>query len=119
MIHHVLVSCPPNTEDRQREFYEGVLGWPEVAKPPILARRGGCWFDVPGGGQVHVGVEADFRPATKAHPAFIVDVDEVAARLTAAGRPVRWADSAELPGYRRFHTDDGVGNRLEFMTPIA
>lgn len=115
MIHHVQVSCPEGAEDRQREFYAGVLGWPELEKPPLLAARGGCWFGVPGGGEVHVGVEADFRPAAKAHPAFVVDVDAVARALADAGLPVRWADPAEIPGVRRFHTDDGVGNRLEFM----
>jgi hypothetical protein len=65
---------------------------------------------------LHVGVEEDFRPAAKAHPAFVAEVDEVAERLTAGGFPVRWADPAEVPGKRRFHTEDAVGNRLEFMS---
>lgn len=121
MIHHVQVSCPAGAEQRQRAFYNGVLGWTELAKPPLLAVRGGCWFQVPGvggpAGELHVGVEEDFRPATKAHPAFVADVDAVADALTAAGCPVRWADPAEVPGKRRFHTEDGVGNRLEFMSP--
>lgn len=120
MIHHVQVSAPVGTEDRQRAFYNGVLGWDELEKPPLLAARGGCWFRVPGvggpDGELHVGVEADFRPAAKAHPAFVADVDQVAAALTAAGAPVRWADPAEVPGRRRFHTEDAFGNRLEFMS---
>lgn len=120
MIHHVQVSCPAGAEDRQRGFYGGVLGWAELAKPPLLAVRGGCWFRVPGvggpDGELHVGVEEDFRPAAKAHPAFVADVDTLAAALTAAGCPVRWADPAEVPGRRRFHTEDAVGNRLEFMS---
>jgi catechol 2,3-dioxygenase-like lactoylglutathione lyase family enzyme len=115
VIHHVQVSCPAGAEDRQRAFYTGVLGWPELPKPPLLAARGGCWFQVPDGGELHVGVEPDFRPAAKAHPAFVVDVAAVAHALTAAGCPVRWADPAEIPGRRRFHTVDGVGNRLEFL----
>jgi catechol 2,3-dioxygenase-like lactoylglutathione lyase family enzyme len=119
VIHHVQVSCPAGAEDRQRAFYAGVLGWPELAKPPLLAVRGGCWFQVPGrggpDGELHVGVESDFRPALKAHPAFVVDVDRVAEALTAAGYPVTWADPAEIPGRRRFHTSDGVGNRVEFL----
>jgi predicted enzyme related to lactoylglutathione lyase len=116
VIHHVQVSCPAGAEDRQRAFYQGVLGWAELPKPPLLAVRGGCWFQVPGSGELHVGVEEDFRPASKAHPAFVADVDEVAGALTAAGCPVRWADPAEVPGIRRFHTEDAVGNRLEFMS---
>jgi catechol 2,3-dioxygenase-like lactoylglutathione lyase family enzyme len=119
VIHHVQVSCPPGAEDRQRAFYSGLLGWAELDKPPLLAVRGGCWFRVPGhggpDGELHVGVEADFRPAAKAHPAFVVDVDDVASALTAADWPVRWADPAEIPGRRRFHTEDGVGNRVEFL----
>ncbi|HEY4453039.1 MAG TPA: VOC family protein [Pseudonocardiaceae bacterium] len=119
MIHHVQVSAPPNAEERLRAFYTGVLGWTELPKPPLLAKRGGCWFAVPGvggpDGELHVGVEADFRPARKAHPAFVVDVDATAAALEAADYPVKWADPAEIPGRRRFHTQDVVGNRLEFL----
>jgi hypothetical protein len=119
MIHHVQISCPPGAEDRVRGYYSGVLGWTELPKPPVLAARGGCWFRVPGvggpDGELHVGVEDDFRPARKAHPAFVVDVDAVAAAIDAAGYPVRWAHPDELPGRRRFHTDDVLGNRLEFL----
>ncbi|GGL45516.1 HIT domain-containing protein [Nocardia jinanensis] len=102
-----------------RAFYHGVLGWPELTKPPLLAARGGCWFSVPGVGgptaELHIGVEEPFRPARKAHPAFVVHVDTTAATLIAAGHTVRWADPAEIPGRRRFHTDDPAGNRLEFL----
>ncbi|MFI6956815.1 glyoxalase [Nocardia sp. NPDC050408] len=115
------VGCPAGSEDRQRAFYEGVLGWTELPKPPLLAARGGCWFQVPGlsgpDGELHVGVEQDFRPAHRAHPAFVVDIDATAGALVAAGYPVEWADPAEIPGRRRFHTRDGVGNRLEFLSP--
>ena len=90
-----------------------------LPKPPLLAARGGCWFRVPGAGgpdgELHVGVEADFRPARKAHPAFVLDVDAVADVLERADYLVRWADPAEIPGRRRFHTFDSVGNRLEFL----
>ncbi|OZF49273.1 glyoxalase [Rhodococcus sp. 14-1411-2a] len=122
MIHHVQVACPAGGEDREREFYSGALGWQEIAKPPLLAVRGGCWFCVPGvggpDGEVHVGIENDFRPALKAHPAFVVDVDATAAALTSAGYPVNWADPEEIPGRRRFHTSDGVGNRIEFVAAL-
>ncbi|WP_024801087.1 glyoxalase [Nocardia sp. BMG51109] len=121
MIHHVQVSSPPGSEGRQRAFYTGILGWAELPKPPVLAARGGCWFRVPGNGgpdgELHVGIEDDFRPARKAHPGFVVDVDAVAAALSAAGYPVTWADPEEIPGRRRFHSRDGVGNRLEFLAP--
>ena len=119
MIHHVQIACPPGAEDRMRAFYTGVLGWPELPKPPLLAARGGCWFQVPGvggpAGELHVGVVEPFHPARKAHPAFVVDVDAMSAAVSAASHEVRWADPAEVPGRRRFHTDDPVGNRLEFL----
>ncbi len=90
-----------------------------LPKPPLLAERGGCWFRVPGcggpDGELHVGVEADFRPALEAHPAFVVDVDATAEAVAAGGHPVRRADPAEIPGRRRFFTVDGIGNRLEFL----
>jgi len=119
VIHHVQVACPVGGEAAQRAFYAQALGWQELPKPPLLAARGGCWFRVPGlggpDGELHVGVEKDFRPARKAHPAFVVDVDTTAAALLAAGFPVEWADPAEIPGRRRFHSADGVGNRVEFL----
>ena len=119
MLHHVQIAAPVGSEDRLREFYGGVLGWRELPKPPLLAARGGCWFQVPGHGgpdaELHVGIEEDFRPAKKAHPAFVVDVDATAAAITAAGHEIRWADPAEIPGRRRFHANDPVGNRLEFL----
>jgi catechol 2,3-dioxygenase-like lactoylglutathione lyase family enzyme len=117
MIHHVQLACPPGSEDALRAFYAGVLGLEEKPKPPLLAVRGGCWF-IGYGIELHLGVEADFRPARKAHPALLwPSLDELAERLTAAGYPVRWPDQAELPGLRRFYTDDPNGNRLEFLAP--
>jgi catechol 2,3-dioxygenase-like lactoylglutathione lyase family enzyme len=111
-LHHVQVSCPPGGEPAARAFYGDVLGIPEVAKPPVLAARGGVWFrtdDV----EIHVGVEDAFTPAHKAHPALLVDdVDAVAADAEAAGFAVTWGD---FPGFRRFHTHDGNGNRVEIL----
>ena len=63
---------PAGREAEAVAFYEGVLGIPHVPKPDHLAARGGCWFE-DGDLKVHLGVDAGFRPATKAHPAFIVD----------------------------------------------
>ena len=59
-------------------------------------------------------MEEGFTPARKAHPAFVVDdVDRLAARLSAAGSDISW--DSNLPGYRRFHTADPHGNRVEFL----
>ena len=114
-LHHVQVGCPPGGEAAARAFYAGALGMSEVAKPPVLAARGGVWFrcdDV----EVHIGVEQPFAAARKAHPAFSVDdIDAVAASVVAGGFPVVWDD--DFPGYRRFYTADGNGNRVEILSP--
>lgn len=116
MLHHVQVSCPPGGEDAARRFYAEGLQIPEVAKPPVLTARGGCWFRGPAV-EVHVGVEEGFAPAGKAHPAFLVeDIDEVGVRLTGQGFPVTWDD--DFPGYRRFYTVDGNGNRVEVLAAV-
>jgi catechol 2,3-dioxygenase-like lactoylglutathione lyase family enzyme len=118
MIHHVQIACPPGSEEALRTFYRDLLGLTELSKPPILAARGGCWF-AGYGIELHLGVEEDFRPARKAHPGLLwPDLDALAARLTAAGHPVHWADPAEIPGRRRFHTDDPHGNRIEFLSEL-
>jgi len=113
-IDHVQLAMPAGREADAVAFYEGLLGLPQQQKPPHLAVRGGCWFGE-GDVRIHLGVEADFRPARKAHPAFLVDLDAVAVALTTAGYEVVWADPAEIPGRRRLHTYDAVGNRIEFI----
>jgi catechol 2,3-dioxygenase-like lactoylglutathione lyase family enzyme len=112
-LDHVQLACPAGSEGRLCSFYAGLLGMEEVPKPPALATRGGAWFRA-GTAEVHLGVEEPFRPARKAHPGLVVDdVGAVAARLTEAGHAVRWDDA--VPGRRRFHTDDPVGNRVEIL----
>jgi hypothetical protein len=120
MIHHVQVSCPAGSEDALRAFYIDVVGFAEKAKPAPLAARGGAWF-AGHGVELHLGVEADFRAARKAHPGLLwpsLDALTVlAGRLEAAGYPVVWSDELMLldPPLRRFHTEDPHGNRLEFL----
>jgi catechol 2,3-dioxygenase-like lactoylglutathione lyase family enzyme/ketosteroid isomerase-like protein len=114
-IDHVQIAAPPGCEEAARRFYGRVLGLAELDKPEPLSGRGGTWFAL-GDQQLHIGVEADFAPARKAHPAIRVDPDELdqlAERLASAGVAARW--DAALPGARRFYTDDPWGNRLEFL----
>jgi catechol 2,3-dioxygenase-like lactoylglutathione lyase family enzyme len=116
VIHHVQLACPAGSEDRSRSFYAGVLGLEEIAKPPALAERGGCWFRGHGI-ELHLGVEQDFQPARKAHPGLLVTgIDDWAARLESVGYPVSFDD--KYPGMRRFYSEDPHGNRLEFLEPI-
>lgn len=113
-LDHVQVSCPPGGEEVARAFYRDALGMTELEKPPLLAARGGCWFK-DGAAEVHIGVEENFTPALKAHPALAVDdLDALAETLLAKGYPVKW-DNDTIPGRRRFHTADGHGNRVEIV----
>lgn len=115
-IDHVQLAMPEGAEDEARRFYTGLLGIPETPKPPKLAARGGCWFE-DGDLKIHLGVEADFRAARKAHPALIVSgLRGLVARLEADGVTVK--DDDELQGYDRIYVDDPFGNRIELMEPL-
>lgn len=112
-IDHVQLAMPPGLEAEARAFYGGTLGIPEIAKPPHLAKRGGCWFER-GALKVHLGVEADFVPARKAHPAFLVDdLAALIGVLKQAGH--RAVEDEPFEGYFRVYVDDPFGNRLELM----
>src|SRR5579862_461474 len=112
-IEHVQLAMPAEEEETARRFYCGLLGMTEVAKPEKLARRGGCWFES-GSVQLHLGVEADFRPAKKAHPALRChDYEALTARLRAAAVEVK-GDSS-IPGVTRCHISDPFGNRIELV----
>lgn len=114
-IDHVQLAMPPGREDDARTFYSGVLGIPEKEKPPHLAARGGCWFER-GPLKLHLGVDADFRPARKAHPALLVDgLEQLVSAMKGAGVAVR--DDEPLEGYHRVYVDDPFGNRIELMEP--
>ena len=117
-IDHVQLAMPPGGEELATWFYAEVLGVPRVPKPPELAIRGGCWFEH-GALRIHLGVQDDFVPATKAHPAFAVsDLEKLATGLEAAGVPPRREDGPEGP---QVYVDDPFGNRLEFRPgrPVA
>lgn len=108
-LDHVQVAAPPGCEADARRFYGELLGLAEVEKPEPLRARGGVWFE-----ELHVGVEKEFTPARKAHPALRVDdLEALAGRLEAAGERVQWDES--LPGARRFYTTDPWGNRVELL----
>lgn len=115
-LDHVQLAMPEGGEERARTFYGGVLGLQERPKPTNLAARGGCWFHAPGV-ELHLGVERDFRPATKAHPALLVsDLAAVRARLARHG--VKFSGGAPLDGYVRGDVADPFGNRIELMQKL-
>ncbi len=111
------IAIPAGGEERARAFYRDVLGLIEEEKPASLKAGGGCWF-VGGSAHLHVGIDAGFVPARKAHPALLVnDLKGLAARLAAAGHDA--VPDHRLPGYRRIFTADPFGNRIELMEVAA
>lgn len=124
-LHHVQISMPRGEEAAARRFFGEAIGLVEVDKPSALAGRGGCWFRSHDGdrvsAEIHVGIEEPFIPATKAHPALVVDtsseLEAMASRLEAIGCEVSWAERDSFDGFLRFHTCDPFGNRVEVMTP--
>ena len=112
-IDHVQLAMPAGQEAVARAFFRDLLGMSEIPKPAPLAKRGGCWFQ---GGevQIHLGVEAEFRPAKKAHPALrCKHFDALLENLVAAGVLVEEAN--DIPGVRRSHIYDPFGNRIELV----
>jgi catechol 2,3-dioxygenase-like lactoylglutathione lyase family enzyme len=113
-IDHVQLAMPPGEEDKARRFYTGLLGLLEVPKPAELADRGGAWFES-GPARIHLGVEANFRAAKKAHPAFLCqNYAALIASLRNAG--VEVADAENLEGSPRCHIFDPFGNRIELVS---
>ena len=112
-IDHVQLSMPVGGEEAARQFYGGVLGLREIPKatravrPRRLLVRGL-------GAAIHLGVEGDFRPLAKAHPALLIrDLDAGRDALAAAGVPIE-EDDAVLP-VRRCYVHDPFGNRIELV----
>lgn len=114
-IDHVQLAMPAGREAEARRFYAELLGIPEKRKPPNLARRGGCWFEN-ASVKIHLGVEENFRPAKKAHPALLVqDLATFIQRLSRASCAVKHDEP--LAGYERIYTEDPFGNRIELLEP--
>ena len=108
---------PPGEEEKARSFYAGILGLTEIPKPAELAKRGGVWFQSQNV-QLHLGVEAAFKPARKAHPAFIVkDLNTLLVKIQDEGYET---DTSQPPldGYKRAHVFDPFGNRIELMEKL-
>ena len=116
-IDHIQLAMPIGEEEKARAFYVELLGFTEIPKPPELAKRGGAWFESESA-QLHLGVESDFKPARKAHPAFIVDdLDSLITKVQNAGYET---DTSQPPldGYKRAQVFDLFGNRIELMEKL-
>lgn len=118
-LDHVQLAAPEGCEAEARHFYQDLLGWTEIPKPEILKKRGGVWF-LCGTHQVHIGIQQDFVPATKAHPAFHVqNLNELRQHLQQRHILVADDDARTDEGVCRFYINDPFGNRLEFLEWLA
>lgn len=115
-VEHVQLAMPAGGEDAARDFYGRLLGMVEEPKPANLLARGGAWFHSCDA-RVHLGVEAEFRPARKAHPALLVDdLAMLIERLRAAGmEPI---SDEPLDGFERCYISDPFGNRIELLERV-
>ena len=112
-LDHVQLAMPPGRESEAEAFYAGFLGFVRIPKPEPLAQRGGCWF-ASGPVALHLGVEADFRPARKAHPALVVrDLAGLAA--AAAAEKIELRPNPDQPEGAGYYVDDPFGNRIELI----
>jgi catechol 2,3-dioxygenase-like lactoylglutathione lyase family enzyme len=112
-IDHVQIAIPVANEDRARAFYSNILGFTEIAKPPQMAERKSIWF-ADGSVNLHLGIEPNFAPAKRAHPAFIVEnLDAILAACDRAG--IATKPDTSFNGFRRVHVFDPFGNRIELM----
>ena len=116
-IDHIQLAMPAGQEEPARFFYSGILEIPEVPKPPELAKRGGVWFESDQV-KVHLGIDPEFHPARKAHPAFLIrDLSALVLRLRDNGIEV--IEAEPLDGYNHVYVADPFGNRLELMESVS
>jgi predicted enzyme related to lactoylglutathione lyase len=112
-LDHLQIAIPVGSESRAGAFYSGVLGFTEIEKPPQMAERKSIWF-VAGAVSLHLGIEPDFTPAKRAHPAFVVEgLDTILEACEPAG--ITTKPDASFNNFRRVHVFDPFGNRLELM----
>jgi catechol 2,3-dioxygenase-like lactoylglutathione lyase family enzyme len=120
MIHfrkldHVQICIPKGKEKEARDFYSGVLGLTEIAKPAPLIPNGGIWYQM-ADIQLHIGTENEIN-TSKRHPAFEVsDLDKAKQHLTRHG--VSLKEEIQIPGQKRFSFFDPFNNRIELLQKI-
>ena len=113
-IDHVQLAMPAGREDDARAFYVDVLGFAEQPKPEKLRGRGGVWF-ASGTVRLHLGIDACFTAATKAHPALrCATYAAIVAEIERAGIAIR-ADPLPFEGQPHCYIDDPFGNRIELI----
>src|SRR4030095_12295624 len=111
-LDHIQICIPTGKENEARNFYTGIIGLTEIAKPEALIANGGLWYQV-AGIQLHIGTENNVT-TSKRHPAFEVsNLEEARRHLIRKG--VILKDEIQVPGQKRFSFFDPFGNRIELL----
>jgi catechol 2,3-dioxygenase-like lactoylglutathione lyase family enzyme len=114
-LDHVQLAIPPGGEELARSFYVEALGLEEVEKPKELSDRGGLWLQS-GDVHVHLGVDPDFHPAKKAHPAFrCTEYEALLLRLQRHDVELAREDRT-VDGAPHCYLNDCFGNRIELIS---
>ncbi len=112
---HVQLAMPAGDEAESDavRFYQGVLGLVRQPKPPVLADLGECWCEAMSV-RIHLGVDPDFRPARKAHPALLVaDLDSSIDTLKSSDTTITYGE--RVNGNIQVYLEDPFGNRIELV----
>lgn len=113
-LDHVQLTAPKGSEGKARAFFSGILGLEELEKPAELKKRGGVWFRC-GKDEIHIGIEENFSPSKKAHPAISVsNLKALKEKLKLHNMEII-EDNDTIPGVKRLYISDPFGNRLEFI----
>ena len=117
-LHHVQLAMPHGEEQAAVKFYGYCSGSSRSRSHRSSRREAGSGSGGPSI-EFHLGVEDGFRPATKAHPAFMVEgLERCCARLGCGGHPGRCEDEVQLAGFHRVYVRDPFGNRIELIEPV-
>ena len=110
-LQHVSVAIPDDGAERARAFYGGVLGLEERDVLPKLDPSRFIWYRAGGDCEVHLMLTGEPAPAGPHFCLAVEDLDDVRARVEAAGVTTR--DGTEVVGRRRFTCRDPFGNLIE------
>jgi len=115
-LHHVAIPRPPDTEAAARSLYCDLLGLTEMTPPTALDSLQVIWFQLDGGGELHLFVEEPMgQDRSGRHFCLAVDdMEKLRQRLVDAGVSV--VGDAPIPGRPRYFVRDPFGNLIELTT---
>ncbi len=112
-LDHMQITAPLNSETEVRHFFCDILECKEVNKPESMAHFDSLWFDI-GTSIMHVGLDENFFPEKRGHPAFNVkSLDKLIQQFKRFH--VEYELDDKMPGAKRLYTYYFFGHRMEFL----